>query len=336
MAKELVDDQHAGTEIIERICIILEKFHASILQCGLSEQDLIHYLEWFSRNGYNLAVQYSSKGNALYSMRLLESIIMIMNLYPVGLGPDALSDIQDRKFWCRVMAAMVSVTLGRGSNDANAQVTHYTTARTNIQLCREYTKIRGHGASQGTLPSRFKEAWHSLLVLDFEAAIFLRDVGSTQAILDGCEGLDSKRICMLADLVISSGQDDVALYNVFRQIMNMAIRSDTTCQAIKHFRWLRCLCQLGIKCGADCAEFITSKALELGHGLTSELGAEMKWLAIAIFNQALDYYIADEMATGRRWYEEALRLARGLELEGWDTDSLSTHFTQRSKHLTWD
>lgn len=115
----------------------------------------------------------------------------------------------------------------------------------------------------------------------------------------------------------------------------MKLASETPCDVLNQFRWLRCLYQFGLKCDEKSTKFIASEAQKLVHiatnqrpqispEITKELCWEMQWLPVAVYNQSLILYRDMKNNLSREWYNEAVNLVQNIEFNGWDTDSLSS------------
>ncbi|EEQ31448.1 uncharacterized protein MCYG_04267 [Microsporum canis CBS 113480] len=269
----------------------------------------------------------------------MKACIKIIDLYPAELGTDASSNIRHRNFWCHIISITACVDLGRAAADTAHQTIHYTSARSQINNCREYIEGHTQGLSKEQL-DKLSEALPSLAVLDFECAIRLQQVANICAILEDCgTNLDPMQICVLADLVISSKLTDPVIYEAFRRITDTALSSKSPCDVLQQLRWLRCLYRLALQCEENCVKFIADRAKklidmatllapELPHTTVAALRGEMQWLPIDMYNESLLYFKDMKNQLSQEWYSEAIKLTKCIEHNGWDTDSLSTKMSE--------
>ncbi|KMU92208.1 hypothetical protein CIHG_10010 [Coccidioides immitis H538.4] len=122
-------------DLVGQIC---KTFDSSVSRNALDPGQLtVLELEWFSRNSYNLALQYCTTWGPHHVLRLLDACIKIIALYPENLGIEARRDIEQRNILCHFLAAVIEVSQARTHNDSEVQNQFYLNARAHIQGFRK-------------------------------------------------------------------------------------------------------------------------------------------------------------------------------------------------------
>ncbi|EZF61406.1 hypothetical protein H104_05880 [Trichophyton rubrum CBS 289.86] len=337
MAKEFSASQQLTPGGVEGICELFEKFSTSICLDTRPQQEKVQYLEWFSSNGYNLVIKNYALWDVKSSIRLIDCCIKILSLLPRGLNVDTLSNINQRNFWCHSMATLAHLDIAYLAENHISRDMYFTSARMHLQQCQDYLTIH----RQGIAPEiwvKFSDVVRSMVALYFQRAINLNAENEEGicTILGNCNtSSDPQLLCILADQVMSSGLTTPAVYKAFQRATALKLTSGTLCDVLKHFRWLRCLYRFGLKCDEKCTKFIVGEAQKLGNIATNlrpqlspemvkELCWEMQWLPVAVYNQSLILYRDMKNSLSREWFNEAVNLVQNIELNGWDTDGLSS------------
>ncbi|WEW57166.1 sporulation-specific protein 22 [Emydomyces testavorans] len=311
-------------------------------------------LEWFSRNSYNLALQYCTTWEPQYILRLLNACIQIINLYPENLGEEARKDIELRNMLCHFLAAIITVAQARTQNDPETKKGFYRDARMHIQGFRERVlPLMEQSLEEKTLEDCLKK-YRTLLAFDFEAAVRLNQWDSLGEILHQSQTIaDSALYSLYADALLCSGAPTEKLLKIF-QIITQATHQRNLQNLEKTSRWIRCLFQFAIGSDIQIAESVLDQAYVLARdggaeshrqdqnsvrpqGRQSPIKTaypeeELEWLSTTAFNQAIDFYLASDDGASRRWYGKALDLARLLS----DNGSLWHTLQEKYERLSWD
>ncbi|QVM05629.1 hypothetical protein D8B26_000336 [Coccidioides posadasii str. Silveira] len=339
-------------DLVGQIC---KTFDSSVSRNALDLGQLtVLELEWFSRNSYNLALQYCTTWGPHHVLRLLDACIKIIALYPENLGIEARRDIEQRNILCHFLAAVIEVAQARTHNDSEVQNQFYLNARAHIQGFRKVALPLFEQLSNDESLAALTEKRRTLFAFDFEAAVRLKQWSNLSEMLNESRKIaDEMLYSLFADAVLSSEAPVEVMLKTSEQILTQVSQERKHQNLEKISRWVRCVFQLSIKSNAAVAESILDQAYILArdgpeyqkHEENSEAhpntesvsrhtypDEELEWLSTTAFNLAIDFYLASDDMASQRWYGKALDLARLLHDNGvlWKT------LQEKFGRLTWD
>nr|KMM70695.1 hypothetical protein CPAG_07006 [Coccidioides posadasii RMSCC 3488] len=190
-------------DLVGQIC---KTFDSSVSRNALDLGQLtVLELEWFSRNSYNLALQYCTTWGPHHVLRLLDACIKIIALYPENLGIEARRDIEQRNILCHFLAAVIDVAQARTHNDSEVQNQFYLNARAHIQGFRKVALPLFEQLSNDESLAALTEKRRILLAFDFEAAVRLKQWSNLSEMLNESRKIaDEMLYSLFADAVLSS------------------------------------------------------------------------------------------------------------------------------------
>lgn len=115
------------------------------------------------------------------------------------------------------------------------------------------------------------------------------------------------------------------------------VREQITHDLDRISRWLRCLFELALGSDVQVAEEVLEHACTLARDVPREKTPgypqeELEWLATTAFNRAIDFYLASDDISSKRWCGKALDLARLMSDDG----SLHGVLQEKFACLKWD
>lgn len=121
------------------------------------------------------------------------------------------------------------------------------------------------------------------------------------------------------------------------------VREQITHDLERISRWLRCLFHLALGSEVQIAEEVLEHAYTLARDLPRKKTSpkrqdagypqeELEWLATTAFNRAIDFYLASDDVSSKRWCGKALDLAQLMS----DNGSLHSVLQEKFACLKWD
>ena len=308
-------------EILERLCAIFKAAKNYSVKCNGDEAvgETFDELEceWFSKNGYSLALQRIQQWPSQYVVRILENISNIK--YP----KDTNKDVQERH-------------QNRNANIAFVRIVLYTIEARNRDEAA-YAKIMTvYSNSIVDVNGKRSQMLEALLPLIFEAAI---------------QSLSTDRRDTLVQLIAILPQGSPKVYAACADlVLRSALRTDEMCLPIdsavallnqiiscvrvlpdydiaQASKWIRCMVQLIIdgagKALVEEGDYLNLALLKSIVEETAQLvqtvaypKEELEWLATTIFNLAVDLYVAEKDGAGQDLAARSLQFATAMEDKG--------------------
>ncbi|EEH42224.2 uncharacterized protein PADG_07044 [Paracoccidioides brasiliensis Pb18] len=351
---ELDADRPQKPEVIESICRVFEISFAMAIRSriqGNGSPFSVIELEWFSRNSYNLAVQYCAKWDTHLLLSLVDTSIKFLDMYPLDLNPKQRNGITMRRLFCHFLGAILSIAQARTEADTTVQRDYYLDSRNHIQSFRG---ILGAETTdwEGKHRDNFLKRHRTLLAFDFEAAARLHQWESLDEIISESEHYaDNMLYGTFSDALLCSDTPIENATRVLQQITTHIIRRNQAHDTSKLSRWIRCHFQLALDSNVEMAESVLDQAYALAResqgryrhgeqrqqqGSSNSLSCypedELEWLSTTAFNRAVDFYMKPDDASCRRWAQKALDLA-GLMHDG---GLLYKVLREKLEGLKWD
>jgi hypothetical protein len=313
--------EEVDEEILDRLCAIFKAAKNFSVKCNGTEAvgETFGELEceWFSKNGYSLALQRIQQWPSQYVVRILENISNIK--YPRDTNKDVLERHQTRN-----------------ANIAFVQIVLYTTEARNRDEAA-YTKIvTVYNNSIVDVNGKRSQMFEPLLPLIFEAVI---------------QSISTDRRDTLAQLITILAQESPKVYAACADlVLRSALRTDEMCLPIdsavallnqiiscvrvlpdydiaQASKWIRCMVQLIIDgAGKTLVEETDCPNLALLKSIIEETAQlvqtvaypkeELEWLATTIFNLAVDLYVAEKDDAGQEMAARSLLFATVMEDKG--------------------
>ncbi|KZZ87885.1 Meiosis specific protein SPO22 [Ascosphaera apis ARSEF 7405] len=261
-------------------------------------------LEWFSRNSYNLAVQYCSMWAPQIIQKLLTVCIKFIDLHPKTSEVKASTDLAKRRMLCNFLGAIISMAQARATPDVQIREEHYAASRSYILGFRQYL-LECSDLDEDSL-----EKHKTILAFDFEAAVRLHQFSDLTEIVDESQQYASEELYgIFIDAMLGSDAPVEVVSAVFQQIILHLIRKSECPDATKISRWLRCLFQISLDSNVEVAEAVLDQAYAIAREAhhkhlenktinTCYPADEIEWLATTGFNKAVDFYLSGGTVPG--------------------------------------
>ncbi|MCJ1472157.1 hypothetical protein MMC13_000804 [Lambiella insularis] len=283
-------------------------------------------MDWFSRNTYNLALEYCSDWDPGQTLRLVQTCLKFIDLYPQDMDGVTLSDLSLRRMFCDFLGGSLLVMMAREEDTTEAQLQYYLSLRKHVKSFQTHFEAQIDSLHGGAKEDLTRKA-STLLTFDFEAAVRLKEWVDANQIVKECQSYeDPKLYGMLADIMLSSDAPTETMITVLQQIVNISWRINSI-DMTKLSRWVRCLFQLAMISNVGIAEFLLDQVSTLAKDHTMTYPAEeLEWLATTSFNRAVDFYCASQDEACKRWAEAALGVAKNANDGGQLHELLETKY----------
>ena len=314
------DTDNVDEEILERLCTVFQAAKTRSIRCnGDRAVTSQHYsaveCEWFSKNGYNLALRMLQQWPVSCTLRILEDIAHLK--YPESLSTDVLERNTRRN---KKIAYVRTILYTRKARDGDLA---------------SYTKVMTV-YNNSIVNAESEQLFLPLLPLIFEAALYSK-VPDLQNKLNHLLAIltpnSSKPYAACAEMVLAGAMAsdetrlsiDVAVALLSRILLK--VRTLEGYDIKQASRWIRCVIQLIIDTsatrggGAAAASGlgILKAAFDEAAQVVQDIaypGEELEWLATTAFNLAIDLYVAEDDNEGKGMALRALTFADAMADEG--------------------
>ena len=256
-------------------------------------------LDWFSKNAYNLALNFCTLWDPHHTVRLVEASERLLELYPNDISQELGNDLSLRRMFCAFLSSSLYLITARCEKDSDKQLHSYSEVRKAVDKWR----CHFHGQLErleGLARQDLQKKHISLLMYDFEAAAILKAWGSFQNIIDDCQKYNvQQQYAILADITLSSGAPEDVIVGVVQQIVDATCTS-TAENTVTLARWVRCLISLAFTSEPTTAEKIVEKIL---HNLASRSKVLPSLFAFSLRESKTDhagYYVARQERISKR------------------------------------
>jgi len=262
---DLEDPRSAADSAVEAVCKLFEgaAAQAKIRRRDPANQSFdLSELDWFSRNTYNLALKVCSEWSPPQTIRLVQSCLKFIDLYPTDMDTGTLADLSLRRMFCNFLAGSLLVMMAREEDALEPQLQYYLSVRKHVMAFQAQYRSQIGSLRGGAKEDLCRKA-SALLSFDFEAAVRLKAWDdASQIVKDSSELADSKLYGILADVILSSEAPTETMIIILQQIVNLSWRVDGI-DMTRLARWVRCLFQLALTSRAEIAEFLLDQVCAL-------------------------------------------------------------------------
>jgi tetratricopeptide (TPR) repeat protein len=257
-----------GSAVDSAVDAVCKLFDGAAAQAKMGRRDPANHrfdlpeLDWFSRNTYNLALKVCGEWNPPQTIRLVQSCLKFIDLYPTDMDTGTLADLSLRRMFCDFLAGSLLVMMAREEDAIEAQLQYYLAVRKHAKAFQAHFQSQ-IGLLRGGAKEDLSHKASALLSFDFEAAVRLKaweDV--SQIVKDSKECGDPKLYGTLADVILSSEASTETMIVILQQIVNLSWHVDGI-DMIQLARWVRCLYQLALTSKVDIAEFLLEQVCGL-------------------------------------------------------------------------
>jgi len=133
----------------------------------------INELDWFSKNAYNIALTHAPDWEPRKVLRILQSCIAFIGLYPKDLDKQTSEDLSLRLIFCHFLAGVLLISLARAEDNIEVQLQDYLIIRKNVKSFDTILQLKLEKLEEGPAEDLIKKL-SILLAYDFEAAVRLK------------------------------------------------------------------------------------------------------------------------------------------------------------------
>jgi hypothetical protein len=130
-------------------------------------------LDWFSKNAYNLALKHAADWEARKVLRMLQSCIKFIGLYPKDIDQQVSDDLSLRLIFCHFLATVLLISLARAEDNIEVQLQDYLVIRKHVNSFGTGLQEKLENLEKGPAEDLVKKL-SILLAYDFEAAVRLK------------------------------------------------------------------------------------------------------------------------------------------------------------------
>ena len=333
-SEQLHDDK------IDSLCTLFES--AATQAKRLRQQDkaslfTINELDWFSRNCYNLSLKVCHVWPPHQTLRLVQTALNFIDVYPVDLDPAVVADLCLRRLFCNFVLCSLCIHLARSENNVESQLQHYLSARHCVAKWRSHLADQISRLESGAR-SDMANKHATLIAYDFEAAARLKSWQDFDSIIEECRECENLKVyAILADIILASEAPTEVIVKSLQQIVNATWQIEGR-DVEKLSRWIRCLVSQALSSDKKTVEKLLDQVLTIVETADKAQGQgepypaeELEWLATTTFNRAIDFYCSSQDIECRRWAEKALNLG-GLCKDG---GALHGVLQEKFHNLVW-
>lgn len=213
-------------------------------------------IEWFSRNSYNLALEFCSIAHPRFLARLSSSCIQLVEALEADAIPSEKQNLSLRRVLCEFLSMSASVVLARSEDNIEESLQHYMAVRKHGESLRNLISSQLENTSLGQ-PAR-----EDLISKHLDSVKYSLEATMRLSKWDEIEPLfqaswryeDPKKWHTLADLAFLINEEvvkaDVAstyqpkVFGFIQKIINRSWR--VTMDLSNLARWMRCLFQIAL------------------------------------------------------------------------------------------
>lgn len=342
---------------------------------------LVIDLDWWIRQSYNLALRRSKAWSSLVAIRLMQSCFAVRKFKVSGeirRRGGANQDMQfihireskfrpsqsetDRLLGIRLNGSFLCclhlVVLARSEDHIESQLQFYLNLRSHASSYRRHVQDHWNEPvrSAATLGEHIKKRYTTLLLLDLEAAIYLKAWHSLRTIIDELVLSSSTQtpnaFAAVADLILASRAPAAELLSTLQYMVQTLSSLDHPRPLSKTqlARWIRCLVHTALQCDPEAAERVLAQIPEIAadnclpspsqilrhkregadivaHQADSLIypQEELEWLVAAVWNRAIDLFCTNDKVAFNRWADLAVGIATTMNDQGRMADHLRTN-----------
>jgi tetratricopeptide (TPR) repeat protein len=236
-------------------------------------------LDWFSKNAYNLGLKHATEWEPRKVLRLLQSCIALIGLYPDDIDQQVLDDLSLRQMFCDFLGTVMLIALARGEDNIELQLQDYLQVRKHVRSFDNTLQSKLEKLEQGPAEDLLKKL-SIMLAYDFEAAVRLKgwdDLGEIVRRAAICRS--TKVYELMADCLLcyneapTHGMDcshshcaqadsSVVVVQTLKTIVNGAWEVEEF-DITKLAKYMRCLFQYALPEGGPIAEDLLDQVVNL-------------------------------------------------------------------------
>ncbi|KAF2432077.1 SPO22-domain-containing protein [Tothia fuscella] len=359
---EIKNKEPPSEEVMESLCKVFEASaeHAARQKRTLANKEEKVFnsaeLNWFSRNSYNIALEFCGVIEPMHLFRMCRSCIQMIELLQAQAAEDEADGLRIRYILCEMLAICAAVVLARSEDNIEDSMQHYLAVRFHSKSLRSL--IETHLAIPSIGPATKKDLiskHFESVKYDLEAVLRLSRWDDMEPLFNECFRYEDPNYWdTIADLAFVLNEEvakagvgtkyQEQILKFIQRIINTAWKATKNAQNLA--KWIRCLFQIAVESSneiialycIDQATMFAKKWKEIagkgkgkeGNGESNVFPAtELEWLAATAFNRAVEFYCVEDDGNCRIWAEKAMMLAG----EGSDGGALGRLLQERYKGL---
>jgi hypothetical protein len=159
--------------------------------------------DWFSKNSYNVALKYSSAWQPRNVLRITNSCIQFINLYPTSTTQQIADDLSLRLIFCHFLSTILLTSLARAEDNIETQLQDYVNIRKNVDSFDKVLQEKLPRLEEGPANDLINKL-SILLAYDFEAACRLKAWDDLSEIVLKANFCKSMKVYeLMADCILS-------------------------------------------------------------------------------------------------------------------------------------
>lgn len=227
-------------------------------------------IEWFSRNSYNLALEFCSTAHPQFLARLSTSCIQLVEALEADATPSEKQNLSLRRVLCEFLSMSASVVLARSEDSIEESLQHYMAVRKHGESLRDMVSSQLENASLGQAAREDLIAKHlDSVKYSLEATMRLSKWDEIEPLFQASWRYDDpKKWHTLADLAFLINEEivraDVAstyqpkVFAFIQKIINRSWR--VTMDLSNLARWMRCLFQISLSSNEQISQHVLDQA----------------------------------------------------------------------------
>lgn len=258
---EIAGQNTPNDQAMADLCKVFEgaatQVQKSKRQSSTSAQDFNRIeIEWFSRNSYNLALEFCSTAHPQFLTRLSTSCIHLVEALEADATPSEKQNLSLRRVLCEFLSMSASVVLARSEDNIEESLQHYLAVRKHGESLRNLVSSQLESSSLGQAAREDLIAKHlDSVKYSLEATMRLSNWDEIEPLFQASWRYeDPKKWHTLADLAFLINEEvvkaDVAttyqpkVFSFIQKIINRSWR--VTMDLSNLARWMRCLFQIAL------------------------------------------------------------------------------------------
>lgn len=248
-------------QVMDDLCKVFEGAVAQVQrakrQSSTNAQDFNRAeIEWFSRNSYNVALEFCSKAHPQTLVRLSTSCIRLIEALEVDATPSETQNLSLRRMLCEFLSMSACVVLARSEDNIEESLQHY------MAVCKHGESLRSLISSQLENSSLGQPAREDMIAKHLDSVKYSLEATMRLGKWNDIEPLfqaswqyeDPKKWHTLADLAFLINEEVVKanvattyqpkVFAFIQKIINKSWRVSMDLDNLA--RWMRCLFQIAL------------------------------------------------------------------------------------------
>jgi hypothetical protein len=261
LRSEIASQGIPNNQAMDDLCKIFEGAASQIQRSKRQTSSNTHTfnkteIEWFSRNGYNVALEFCSSAHPRYLVRLSTSCIHLIEALEIAAAPSEKQNLGLRRVLCEFFSMNANVVLARSEDNLEESLQYYIAVRKHGENLRNLVASQLENSTLGEAAKADLTAKHlDSVKYSLEATLRLSRWDDIEPLFQASwKYEDPKKWHTLADLAFLINEEiikaDVAstyqpkVFAFIQKIINKSWRISKDLGNLS--RWMRCLFQIAL------------------------------------------------------------------------------------------